>query len=94
MNFNDLPCDIKKIIFNKNREEQIKIEKEKFNIVIDNINDVGDCIRDDFFEDELRAKDLVFIFKFHQETMEVAEWCKTVEIVGGWVPEWIYDFDV
>ena len=29
MNFNDLPCDIKKIIFNKNREEQIKIEKEK-----------------------------------------------------------------
>ena len=48
MNFNDLPSDIKEIIFNKNREEQIKIEKEKFNMVIDNINDIGECIRDDF----------------------------------------------
>jgi hypothetical protein len=66
MNFNDLPCDIKKIIFNKNREEQIKIEKEKFNIVIDIIKDVGERIKDDFFEDELRTKYIVFIYKFHQ----------------------------
>ena len=94
MNFNDLPSDIKKIIFNKNREEQIKIEKEKFNMVIDNINVIGECIRDDFFEDLLRAKDLVFIFKFHQDTMEVAEWSSKVFDVGGWVPDWIFDWDL
>ena len=93
MNFNDLPSDIKRLIFNKNREEQIKIEKEKFNMVIDNIDNVGTSIRDDFNEDKLSVKDKVFIFKFHQDATEVAEWSKTVETVGGWVPEWIYDYD-
>ena len=42
MNFNNLPDEIKFVIFNINREKQIEIEKEKFAMSLDSIKDIND----------------------------------------------------
>ena len=38
MNFNDLPDDIKRMIFDVNRKKQIEVEKVKFRMVMFDLN--------------------------------------------------------
>tara|TARA_R110000824_G_scaffold18039_4_gene72245 strand:- start:876 stop:1121 length:246 start_codon:yes stop_codon:yes gene_type:complete len=40
MNFNNLPDDIKRKIFDVNRKKQIEIEKDKFSMVMGDLKDV------------------------------------------------------
>lgn len=42
MNFNNLPDDIKFMIFNINRDKQIEIEKDKFSMVLDDIKNINE----------------------------------------------------
>jgi len=51
MNFNDLPNDIKRLIFDKNREEfskEIKVNKNLFNKVVDDINYLGEYVEENY----------------------------------------------
>ena len=40
MNFNDMPDEIKTLIFGFNRAKQVEIEKEKFKMVMDDLMDM------------------------------------------------------
>ena len=40
MNFNDLPDDIKRMIFDVNRKKQIEVEKVKFRMVMSDLKNI------------------------------------------------------
>ena len=40
MNFNDLPDDIKRMIFDVNRKKQIEVEKVKFRMVMSGLKNI------------------------------------------------------
>tara|TARA_R110000772_G_scaffold15208_1_gene44164 strand:- start:133 stop:399 length:267 start_codon:yes stop_codon:yes gene_type:complete len=51
MNFNNLPNDIKRLIFDKNREEvskEIKVNKNLFNKVVEDINYLGEYFEENY----------------------------------------------
>ena len=50
MNFNNLPNDIKTLIFSFNRKKQIEIEKKKFKMVISEINVMSQLTYRDYYD--------------------------------------------
>jgi hypothetical protein len=47
MEFYELPSDIKRIIFNINREDAVERQREIFNMVLDDIRDLDNYCRTD-----------------------------------------------
>ena len=52
INFNDMPDDIKSLIFGFNRAEQVEIEKTKFKMVMDELKDMTQLTYTDYYDDD------------------------------------------
>ena len=52
MNFNDMPDEIKTLIFGFNRAKQVEIEKEKFKMVMDDLRDMTELTYTDYYDED------------------------------------------
>ena len=52
MNFNDMPDEIKTLIFGFNRAKQVEIEKVKFKMVMDDLRDMTELTYTDYYDED------------------------------------------
>tara|TARA_R110000822_G_scaffold183329_1_gene322735 strand:+ start:527 stop:901 length:375 start_codon:yes stop_codon:yes gene_type:complete len=97
MNFNNLPSDIKQLIFNNNREHNNKINRDKkLREFWDEWEDAYEDDVEEFYNDgdisspyweDLTIKEKINIYKRHKRMMEIHE----SVMCDGSAPDWYYE---
>ena len=97
MDFNNLPSDIKQLIFNNNRESNNKINRDKkLKEFWDEWEDAYEDDLEEFYDEgdisspcweDLTIKEKINIYKRHQRMVEIHE----SSMCDGSAPDWVYE---